>query len=51
MAFIAEATRIMKSMRGIESAQKTEAISQMERYIFPMKKEKEVTFNRDVTVG
>lgn len=49
-AFIGETARVMKSTRGIEPAQKMEAVSQMEGDRLLLKKEKKETFNGEALV-
>jgi len=50
MAFIRETTRVMKSTGGIEPAQKTEAVSQMERDRLLLKKEKKKAFHTEGSI-
>jgi hypothetical protein len=50
MTFIGKSAGVVKSMRGIESTQKTETIPQSEGYILFLKKKKEATVHRDLTV-
>jgi hypothetical protein len=50
MPFIGESPWITKSARGIELAQKSEAISHMERPVFLFQKEKKMAIDVNVTV-
>ena len=50
MAFIGETARVLKSTGGIEPAQKTEAVSQMERDRLLLKKEKKKAFHGEGSV-
>jgi hypothetical protein len=50
MAFIGETARVMKSTGGIEPAQKTEAVSQMEGDRLLFKKEEKEAFHGEGSV-
>jgi hypothetical protein len=50
MAFVREPARIAKSLRGVESAQKSEAISKMKWSAFFLQKEKEETIDGKMMV-
>src|SRR4030067_2426223 len=49
--FVGEDTRIMKSMRALEPAEKPEAVPHMEGPPLPLYKKEEMAFHRGVTVS
>jgi hypothetical protein len=50
MAFVGESARIVKSTRGIEFTQESKTIAYPKRSGFTLTNEKDVTFDRDVTI-